>query len=118
MKFLFVDNNTVQDEKARKLIRSHCMRGKNTVKTRLKAQKGSPATSRGNEDVRLAKMHRKGIEQAMVVSMYSTIGHRFSSVSLAAPIDQRMSDLLSRCKRAITENKEIAAHEIDSFRVH
>jgi hypothetical protein len=99
MTFLFVDNTTVQNNKARKLIRSHCMKGKNVGKTRASREQ-LEMTKNGVIPQQRPQLSEKGLsaEQLAVGLTPSDFSDRFAGVSFPAPLSTRMHELLYRCK--------------------
>jgi hypothetical protein len=98
MSFVFLDNATVRKKENRKLIRSHCMKGKNAGKT--KPGPGRPGTTRkGNKDnIQSVGVDSSGYNDSTVVAIKSVFNDRFGTCSFPSPLSARMHDLLFRCQ--------------------
>jgi hypothetical protein len=90
MEFVFVPNATVHDKSSRKLIRSHCMRGKNVGKTR--ARRTEPKSQHHDSDGK-----KKAVNQMMSASLQSVISDRLATINFPARLDDNMHELLYRC---------------------
>jgi hypothetical protein len=92
MSFTFVENATIQNEKSRKLIRSHCMIGKNAGKTR--------ARKRSVQSTYALQPRRKDLDNDVttIVGIQSVFGDRFATVCFPCRLNPRMHDLLYRCE--------------------
>jgi hypothetical protein len=115
MPFVFLENSTIQDEKNRKLIRSHCMKGKNVGKNKLRV--GLPTIYKAG-DMAAVKSWNKNpdINESLDVSIKSAFSDRFAMCSLPAHLDTRMHDLLYRCKSQVSSDQlKILANWYSSF---
>jgi hypothetical protein len=91
MDFVFLENASVKDEKSRKLIRSHCMKGKNAGKKRSRQ---APAE---NSDAIQAVRSDIGTNESVVLAIQPVFAGRFSATRFPSHLDARMHELLYRC---------------------
>ncbi len=93
MSFVFVQNSTVHDVESRKLIRSHCMRGKNAGKSRARTRLSKNQNMSGALTVRLETENNENV----TALPESPSRDRFASVLFPSHLDKRMQYLLYRC---------------------
>ena len=86
----------VRDEKYRKLIRSHCMKGKNVGKIRIGLGSPAPIKTSKKDAVRPERVDI-GVCESPVVAVKSVFDDRFAMFSFPSRLDARMHDLLYRC---------------------
>jgi hypothetical protein len=93
MPFHFVDNSVI-DRKARKLIRSHVMKGKNVGKTRTPRIKAGEPTTRKTTAVDEGKPSHNGNEtsslsESTVIAITRQVGNDLSFISFPAKVARR-----------------------------
>ena len=92
MEFVFVENATIRNGDSRKLIRKHCMKGKNLGKVRVK-----PAEIEDLSSLKSSKLDTDSRKAGYLI-MRSALSDRFATFCFPSKLEPRMHDLLYRCK--------------------
>ena len=92
MEFVFVENATIRNGESRKLIRKHCMKGKNLGKVRVK-----PAEIEDISSLKFSKLDTGSWEDGYLI-MRSALSDRFATFCFPSKLEPRMHDLLYRCE--------------------
>ena len=92
MEFVFVENATIRNGESRKLIRKHCMKGKNLGKVRVK-----PAEIEDISSLKSSKLDTDSREDGYLI-MRSALSDRFATFCFPSKLEPRMHDLLYRCE--------------------
>jgi hypothetical protein len=100
MRFEFVENDSIRNEESRKLIRSHCMKGKNVGKTH-KTRKARHRTGPG-EEVETSRMTIDDLFELELdtrnAKIRSCLSDRFGSICFPGRLEPVMHELLYRCE--------------------
>jgi hypothetical protein len=113
MSFQFVENDKI-DEAARKLIRSHVMKGKNIGKVRAwpnrKRDQKVLCSGEITTSHRLSSTSCKSKDstEAMGLSIPPQVGSTFSSVTFAGEYQPYMANLIYQCKTGSSKHINIS----------